>query len=194
MILHDGPDPDGRAARYADQLLAAGWGVLELLHVAGDEGAANAVAAARGMARFAGQPVGALGFGEGGRLALRLPGPLAGRAALYPGCDGWAGPPAAELAGDAVLLLHGEADAANTVQSCAELADRLTASGARAVRWLGYRHATYAWDRPRYAAEGGRSWHIRPGGEGRVAVEAWPELAAFAASEVTGFFASAFRR
>ncbi len=61
------------------------------------------------------------------------------------------------------------------------------------MRWLAYRHAAYAWDRPRYGSEGEWSWQVRPGGEGRVRAQAWPELAAYSASEVAGFFAAAFR-
>lgn len=191
VLLHDGPDPDGRATRYADQLLAAGYGVLDLLAHGGVEGAANAVAAARRLPRFEGQPVGVLGFGEGGRLALALPGPVEARAALYPGCDG-ALRDAARPSGAAVLLLHGAADAANPVEGCAALADALAARGA-AVRWLAYRHAGYAWDRPRYGAEGRDHWLPRPDVRGMIRSTAWPEMAEFSASEVAGFFAQAFR-
>jgi len=189
MILHDGPDPDGRTSGYADQLIAAGIAVLEVLAHEG-EGPATLLAVVARHRRIEGQPLGVLGFGAGARLALRLPGPLAGRALLYPGCAGLPAE-AARIEGEAVLLLHGVADEANPPAACAGLADRLAREGA-AVRWIAYRHASYAWDRPTFGGE--QSFVLpRPDGEGRVRGFAWPEMAAFSASEVAGFFATGLR-
>jgi dienelactone hydrolase len=190
LILHDGPDPDGRAGRYADQLLGAGYAVLELLAFS-NEGAAEVLAALAAHPRVAGQPVGVVGFGAGARLALSLPGPLAGRALLYPGCRM---PPAEvpSLQGEAVLLMHGAQDPANPSASCLDLLNRLTDSGA-ATRWLAYRGAGYAWDRAAVGPEG-PTLLVAPDGVGRLRSAPWPELVEVSASEVAGFFAWSFAR
>lgn len=187
VILQDGDAPDGRASAYTDQLLGAGFAVLEMSSL--PEAALGAVLATLARhPRLAGQPLGLLGFGGGARLAASLAAPLAGpvaaRALLYPGCAGLA--PAA-LPGQAVLLMHGGADPANSLPSCEALGGALHQAGAE-VRLRLLTGASYAWDRPAFASEG-HAMLPRPDGAGRVRAEAWPALAALSAAEVAGFFA-----
>ncbi|MEI6161497.1 MAG: dienelactone hydrolase family protein [Roseococcus sp.] len=184
VILQDGEEPDGRASLYIDQLLGAGFAVLEMVQVPGDSLDAVLAGLAR-HPRVAGQPLGLLGFGAGARLAAAMPEPVAARALLYPGCEGIA--PAA-MPAQPVLLMHGAADPANPAASCENLARALGQVGA-AVRLRVLARASYAWDRPGFAGEG-HAMLPRPDGAGRVRAEAWPELAAFSAAEVVGFFAA----
>ena len=184
VILQDGEQPDGRASRYTNQLLGAGFVVLEMVYLPGD-GLAAVLTALALHPRVAGQPIGLLGFGAGARLAAEWSGPMGARALLYPGSAGLV--PAA-MRGEAVLLMHGAADPANEPGACARLRQAMAASGV-AVRLKVFDHATYAWDWPAYSAEG-RALLPRPDAPGRVVVQAWPELAAMSASEVAGFFAT----
>ena len=187
VILQDGEAPDGRASLYTDQLLGAGFAVLEIVRLPGDSLEA-VLASLAGHPRMAEQRLGLLGFGAGARLAAALPvseaAPVAARALLYPGCDDMA--PAA-MPGQAVLLMHGGADPANLPQSCEALGAALEQAGA-AVRLRVLDRATYAWDRPAFAGEG-HAMLPRPDGAGRVRAEAWPALAQLSAAEVAGFFA-----
>jgi hypothetical protein len=184
LILQDAQGPDGRASHYTDQLLGAGFAVLEVLTLESDslEWAMRALSA---HPRVAGQPLGLLGFGAGARLVAEWSGPVGARALLYPGCGGVA--PAA-MQGEAVLLMHGAADPANEPGACAGLGRALGASGA-SVRLRVFDRASYAWDRPAFGGEG-PALLPRPDGPGRVVAEAWPALAALSATEVAGFFAA----
>lgn len=184
VILEDGEQQDGRASLYVDQLLGAGFAVLEMVHLPGDS--LEAVLAALALhPRVEGQPLGLLGFGAGARMAAEWPGPMGARALLYPGCAGLV--PAA-MQGEAVLLMHGTADPSNERGACARLGQRMDAAGV-AVRLRVLERASYAWDRPAFSGEG-RALLPRPDGAGRVVAEAWPELAVLSASEVAGFFAT----
>ena len=187
VILQDGEAPDGRASPYTDQLLGAGFAVLEISRLPGDSLDAL-LANLAGHPRMAEQRLGLLGFGAGARLAAALPvsdaAPVAARALLYPGCGGMT--PAA-MPGQAVLLMHGSADPANPPQSCEALRAALEQGGA-AVRLRVFDRASYAWDRPAFAGEG-PAMLPRPDGAGRVRAEAWPALTQLSAAEVAGFFA-----
>jgi hypothetical protein len=183
VILQDGEAPDGRASQYTDQLLGAGFVVLELAQLQPDElGGVLTVLAMH--PRVAGQPLGLLGFGQGARLAASVAQPVAARALLYPGCDGVVPAP---MPGQAVLLMHGGADPANSPPPCEAFGVRLRHAGAT-LRWRVLPGASYAWDRPSFAGEG-HAMLPRPDGAGRVRAEAWPALAALSAAEVAGFFA-----
>jgi dienelactone hydrolase len=184
VILHDGEKSDGRASLYTDQLLGAGFAVLEIAYLPGDSLEAVLTALVT-HPRVWGQQLGLLGFGAGARLVAQWSGPIGARALLYPGCAGLA-PPA--MRGGAVLLMHGAADSVNEPGACADLGKALAASG-MAVRLRTFDRASYAWDRPAFSGEG-RSLLPRPDGPGRVIAEAWPELAALSAAEVAGFFAT----
>lgn len=184
VILQDGEEPDGRASLYTDQLLGAGFAVLELVYL--PRGDLEAVLTALALhPRVAGQPLGLLGFGAGGRLAAEWSGPMAARALLYPGCAGLA--PTATR-GEAVLLMHGAADLANEAGACARLGQALGRSGVT-VRLRALERVGYAWDRPAFSGEG-HALLPRPDRVGRVIANAWPEMAALSASEVAGFFAT----
>lgn len=184
VILADEQGSDGRAGRYADQLLGAGFAVLEIRHMQGAslDAVLDALAA---HPRVGDQPVGLLAFGRGARLAAPSAGRVAARALLYPGCNGFA---AAVMPGEAVLVMHGAADPANPPGSCANLGREMAAAGA-SVRLRMFDGAGYAWDRPATAVEG-RALVLRPDGPGRVISEAWPALAALSATEVAAFFAT----
>jgi dienelactone hydrolase len=84
LIIHDASGADGRSSPYADQLLGADIIVLELRD-ASLEAAGAALAALAADPRINPAKLGVLGFGEGARIALDLPG-AAARALLYPGC------------------------------------------------------------------------------------------------------------
>jgi dienelactone hydrolase len=184
VVLADGEAPDGRAGPYLDQLLGAGLAVLEMTSLPGDSLEAVLADLAR-HPRVLGERLGLLGFGVGARQVAALPEPVTARALLYPGCAGMA--PAA-MPGQAVLLMHGDADPANAEPPCATLAAALSQAGAR-LRLRVLNGATYAWDRPAFAGEG-HAMLPRPDGEGRVRAEAWPAMAALSAAEVAGFFAA----
>jgi dienelactone hydrolase len=184
LVLADGEAPDGRAAPYLDQLLGAGLAVLEMTTLPGDSLEAVLGQLAR-HPRVLGERIGLLGFGLGARQVAALPEPVAARALLYPGCEGLA--PAA-MPGQAVLLMHGDADAANPAPDCARLGEALTAAGAQ-LRLRLLPGASYAWDRPAFAGEG-HARLPRPDGAGRIEAQAWPEMAAYSAAEVAGFFAT----
>jgi dienelactone hydrolase len=184
VILADGEAPDGRASLYLDQLLGAGLAVLEMTTWPGDSLQAVLGALAR-HPRVLGERIGLLGFGLGARQVAALPEPVAARALLYPGCAGLA---PAVVPGQAVLLMHGDADPANDAPSCAGLAAGLDGAGAT-VRLRLLPGASYAWDRPAFSGEG-HAMLPRPDGPGRVRAEAWPAMAALSAAEVAGFFAA----
>lgn len=188
VILQDGEEPDGRASRYTDQLLGAGFAVLEMVYLPGD-GLAAVLTALALHPRVAGQPLGLLGFGAGARLAAEWTGPLGARALLYPGCAGLI--PAA-MRGEAVLLMHGAVDSANEPGACARLSETMGASGG-AGRLRILHRASYAWDRPAFAGEG-LALLPRPDGLGRLTAEASPELTALSVNEVVRFFRSSFFR
>jgi len=184
VILQDALGPDGRAALYVDQLLGADLAVLELSVTEGmDFGAVVDALAAH--PRILGTHVGMLGFGAGARFVAEWPGRVRARALLYPGCASLL--PAA-MPDEAVLLMHGDADALHTRADCEHLATGL-GSAARALRWRVLAGASYAWDRPTFGAEG-RSMLPAPDGSGRIAAAHWPALAALSAAEVAGFFAT----
>lgn len=184
VILQDGEAPDGRAGAYVDQLLGAGLAILEMTDLPGDSLDAVLTALAR-HPRVAGQPLGLLGFGAGARMAAALPERVAARALLYPACEGMA---PATMPGQAVLLMHGGADAANPALACAGLGMALSRAGAT-VRLRVLPGAGYAWDRPAFHGEG-HAMLPRPDGEGRIMAQAWPALTALSAAEVAGFFAA----
>ena len=84
LIIHDAPGADGRAAPYVEQLLGADIAVLEL-HDASLASVGAALAALAADPRINPARIGVLGFGQGARLALKMPGASV-RALLYPGC------------------------------------------------------------------------------------------------------------
>ena len=184
VILQDGEQPDGRASRYTDNLLGAGFAVLEMVYLPGD-GLAAVLTALALHPRVAGQPIGLLGFGAGARLAAEWSGPMGARALLYPGCAGLV--PAA-MRGEAVLLMHGAADPANEPGACARLGETMGASGG-AVRLRTLDGASYAWDLLAISGTD-RALLIQPDGSGHVMSRAWPAMAALSASEVAAFFST----
>ncbi|MBR0641630.1 dienelactone hydrolase family protein [Plastoroseomonas hellenica] len=206
IAVHDAVGIDSRGWRYAEQLTAAGIAVLHLeLHdtsadgagPAPDDGAAapaRLAAAAATLAedpRFGGARLGILAFGAAGETALRVaaaPGAgehIAALVLLYPGC---ATLPATEaVSRSPVLLMHGDADPANTAADCAGLAARL-ARGA-SVRQIRHAGAGYAWDLPPSGVEEvvTMPW---PGSPGRwLPVSHRPAIAELSATQVAGFFA-----
>lgn len=185
LILQDGAEPDGRAALYADQLLGAGFAVLEMVHLPYDS-LDEVLSTLTLHERLAGQPVGLLGFGAGARLAASTAAPVAARALLYPGCEGVV---LAPMVSQSVLLMHGEADPANEPWQCENLGEAVSQAGA-SVRLQVLARAGYAWDRPAIGGEGYHAMLPRPDGAGRVRADAWPAMAALSAAEVAGFFAA----
>ncbi|MBL6081974.1 dienelactone hydrolase family protein [Belnapia sp. T18] len=190
LLLPDGLGADPRSASYVEQLLGADLVVFDVLRGEEDPAAvARAVAALPAAAGLEAKPVGVIGFGAGARRALGLGPGVAGRVLLYPGCAGLAA--AAAAATDPVLVLHGKADAGNSAEDCADLAERL-ASGGRPVRRIAYAGAGYAWDYPAFG-QSQRSLLPRPDGGGLVAALAWPELTAMSAAQAAGFLGGALR-
>lgn len=187
VILPDVLGADLRAALYTDQLLGAGFAVLDLATVAGEGGLAAALEALAQHPRVQGQPVGLLGFGAGARIAARWPGSVAARVLLYPGC---ADLDLVAMQGQAVLLLHGAEDPANAPADCARVIGAVAASGAVA-RARVYPGAGYAWDNYTNGGGGGVLFP-RPNGAGRVMAAPWPALTEYAAAEVAAFFAKTF--
>ncbi len=187
VLLQEMDGHNARGSAYAEQLLAAGIAVLDVLqHDDNPAAMAQGLQRLATLPRLAGLPVGLVGFGAGARLALAMPVRPAARVLLYPGC---AALPADALPA-ALLLLHGGADETNAEPDCAAAAAALQRQG-HAVRRIGYRHAGFAWD---YVGHGLESRILlpRPLGEGRVAVRPWPELAQMSASQVAGFLAASF--
>jgi hypothetical protein len=84
LILPDALGADGRAVPYVESLLGAGIAVLELRD-ASAEAARAALALLASDPRIEAPRLGVLGFGQGARLALGLPGADV-RTLLYPGC------------------------------------------------------------------------------------------------------------
>jgi dienelactone hydrolase len=184
VILDDTQGSDGRASRYTDQLLGAGFAVLKIRLM--DADALDAVLdALTAHSRVGDQPVGLLAFGEAASLAAPRASRIAARALLHPGCAGFA--PAATR-GESLLVMHGAADPANAPGSCAELGRGLAAAGA-AVRLRAYDGTGYAWDRPSASIEGPVRLP-RPDGEARVTSRSWPDLPPFSAIDVARFFAT----
>lgn len=199
ILVADALGPDGRADAYLELLLDAGVVVAEITLPDAEGSAAAVTDAARALAR---DPrvdparIGVLGFGAGGRAALLAPrgrhgdDPVTARAALYPGCIGLAealraGSPGIAAGRSAVLLLHGNADAANPPDACAETAELLS-------HWAPTRHvvlsgAGYAWDRGAFPGEGS-TLLPRPDGLGRVRTSPWPYLGHCSALAVADWF------
>lgn len=184
VILQDGGEPDGRASHYTDQLLGAGFAVLEMVHLP-DPNLEAVLGALALHPRVAGQPLGLLGLGASARVAAEWLGPIGARALLYPGCAALV--PAASP-GEAMLLMHGRADPAHESGTCALLGRAVGASGVTA-RLRVFDRADYAWDRPAFAGEG-HALLPRPDAPGHMIAQAWPELTVLSASEVAGFFAT----
>lgn len=213
IAVHDAAGIDPRGWRYAEQLTAAGIAVLHIElyetfadgagpSTDGDAAAPARLAAAAAILaedpRFGGARLGILAFGAAGEVALRAaaaPGlgeHVAALALLYPGCGALRDALSATEAvpRSPVLLLHGDADAANPTADCAGLAARL-ARGAP-VRHIRYADAGYAWDLPPSGVEEvvNMPW---PGSPGRwLPVGHRPAIAELSATQVAGFFARAF--
>ncbi|MFM7421201.1 MAG: dienelactone hydrolase family protein [Alphaproteobacteria bacterium] len=187
LILPDALGADGRAEPYIENLLGAGIVVLELRNASADAAQA-AMAILANDPRIAAPRLGVLGFGQGGRLALGLPGAEA-RALLYPGCANLPAPP--NSAGS-VLLVHGAEDPTNSAEACARLCAALREAGAEATQ-REIPGAGYAWDLP---ALGRTPAALLPaaGSAERLAVRPWPAMAAQSAAEIAGFFADHFSR
>lgn len=183
VILQDALGPDGRAATYVDQLLGADFAVLELGEAGPDLGAVLATLAAH--PRILDGHLGLLGFGTGARAVAEWAGQVRARALLYPGCTALL--PAA-MPGEAVLLIHGDADAPHADALCGGLAARLGATALRVQRRV-LAGTGYAWDRPAYMGEG-RSMVPAPDGSGRIPATHDPGMAALSAAQVAGFFAT----
>ncbi|UPY37866.1 hypothetical protein [Sediminicoccus sp. KRV36] len=184
VILQDALGPDGRAALYVDQLLGADLAVLELV-VAEQMHLGDVLAALAAHPRILAGHLGLLGFGAGARQVAEWPGQVRARALLYPGCAALS--PAA-MPNEAVLVMHGAADARHASALCGELETRLGAT-ARRLQWRSLAGAGHAWDRPALGGEG-RSMLPAPHGPGRIAAEHHPGLAALSAAQVAGFFAT----
>jgi dienelactone hydrolase len=188
LILPDALGADGRAVPYVESLLGAGIAVLELRD-ASAEAARAALALLASDPRIEAPRLGVLGFGQGARLALGLPGADA-LALLYPGCASFL--PVPETAPGAVLLLHGAEDPANPAPACASLAARLRARGAEATQRK-IPGAGYAWDYPALG-QAPAALLLAAGGAERLHVRPWPGKAAQSAAEIAGFFAQHFSR
>ncbi len=213
LALHDETGVDPRGWQYGDQILAAGIAVLhlELLDTSQDGTRVTATddeaAAARARLRlaieivaadprFAGAPMGVLGFGASAQAAALVaaesgPGArIAALALLYPGCATLDAALAAQGGAppSAVLLQHGAEDQANRPAECRALGQRL--GPAPRVRRVEYAGAGFAFDlRPVGADEVRRlPWPGRPGE--RVAARHWPAGAALAATRTASFFAA----
>lgn len=214
IAVHELTGIDPRGWRYGEQITAAGIAVLHVeLRDVSAEGAGPTVAdeAAAALARlllvidilaedprFANAGLGLLAFGTAGEAAMRAAadpvygGRIAALVLLYPGCAGLDA--AAATAGGGprspVLLLHGDADPANSPADCSCLAARLARTAP--VRRVQYAGVSYAWD---WAPSGLHEvpelpWPGRPGL--RVAVRHSPEGAALSATRAASFFAAAF--
>lgn len=211
LVVHDAMGIDGRAERYVQQLLGAGFVVLEieLAAISADgmggpmpddaEAAARIMRALAALAPKTGAPrLGVLGFGAGARAVALMPADIDGmrvaaRVLLYPGCEEVRSAmttmrPAALLPSSPVLLLHGSDDPSNLEAACSALATTL--EEAAPVRRIAYAGASYAWDLP---AVGGleQSRLETPGGRGIVVAWHWPELTEFAAALVAAFLCHA---
>lgn len=215
VALHEPTGIDARGWAYGDQLAAAGIAVLhvELTEATGDDrapdaGAAGTMAALARLTlildhlatdpRVAGVPVGLLAFGAAGDLAARAAaqGPAGDRVAalalLYPGCADLADALARDQArlrawgGLRILLLHGDADPANTPADCGRLEAEL-ASAAPVLR-RHYAGAGYAWDLPPHGPYEAvkLAWPGRPGA--LLPVIHSPAAAAVSAAHVASFF------
>jgi len=184
IILHDALGSDGRSGEYVDQLLAAGLVVLDLRATDGMD-LGGVIRALATHPRIMASRIGLLGFGDGARQVAEWPGPVAARALLYPGC---ASLMPAQMPGEAVLLIHGDADRLHAPAECELLAGRLGAVAHR-LRWRPLSDAGYAWDRPVFPNEG-RSMLPAPDGSGRIPTSPWPASAELYAAYVSDFFAT----
>lgn len=212
IALHDLLGIDQRGWRYGEQLTAAGIAVLhvELQEVSADgfvsmpvrdEPAAKlarlaiAIDSVAEDPRFAHAAIGILAFGAAGQVAMRAAadrttaGRIAAMALLYPGCAAIPAPTQETALQSPVLLLHGDADPANSPADCAGLAGRIARSAP--VRRRQYAGAGYAWDLPAIGLDAVRKlpWPDRPGMW--LPASHWPEAAEFSAAQVASFFARA---
>lgn len=205
LLLSDLDGGMTRTAAYAARLLANGVAVLVPVNEDAEEAAApspppalrlgRALAAIARDARLDPARVVVLGLGEGARAALLGldETPVAGLALLYPGCD-------AALAAAArtapvpprILLLHGDADAADPPAACDALA---AAFPATAVAHRVLRGASYGWDAFDAVPPGGAAWLTHPAEPGR---RTWsrpdPTATLIAADRVLGFVLAAVAR
>ena len=202
LLLPDADAPGPRSAVYGQRLLENGIALLEPDFAgAAPEDAplppaatqlALSTAAIAADTRLDPRRLVVLGLGEGARAALL--GGAAGLplALLYPGCDAALATAAAGAAGP-VLLLHGDADAANPPADC----DRLAAAFPRpdAVRHRVLAGASYGWDAYDLVRPGGIAQLADPAGGPR---RAWsrPDLTTtvIAADRVLGFVLAAVGR
>lgn len=215
IALYDTTGIDSRGWRYAEQITAAGIAVLhvDLQDTAAEDGgpavAADDPAAALVRLRmvfdtlaedprFAAPPLGLIAFGAAGQaatLAAADPGfgnQIAALVLLYPGCAALDATMTTEGRGprSPILLLHGDADPANSPADCLGLAAHLGRTAP--IRRVQYAGAGYAWD----LTPSGQyevvslPWPGRPGQ--RLAVSYWPQGAALSATQAASWFAAAF--
>lgn len=184
LMLADGPAPDLRGDRYIEHLLGAGIAVLEPQASIPDlPGVLDALA---GEGAVDGGRLGLLTRGRGAHIDLTGT-PIGASVLLYPGC-GLLPPPAA----GAVLLIHGDADPANTPADCARMAETWRARGLPVAQRI-IRGAGYGWDlRP--VGPAGAEMLPRPDGLGRLRAQAWPDAAEFAAHHAARFLAAELDR
>jgi hypothetical protein len=86
-----------------------------------------------------------------------------------------------------VLLLHGEADPANSPAECGDLSAALGTTAP--VRRISYRGAAYAWDLPQ-SSGGEYSRQPGPNSQGTIPARSWPELAELTATRAAAFLAN----
>ena len=202
ILLADRDGPWRRSLLYSQRLLENGWALFEpAFDYAGQQAGrvppaqrlAAAVEAVRRDARVDTDRILVVGVGAGARTALEgwAGGAQVSRLVLlYPGCD-------ATLAATArtaspadpltdVLLMHGDADAANPPEACAELAAAFPPGVS--VRQRVLRGSGYGWDGLDLVPPGGRILQGHPAGDGRRVV-AVPDATAsqIAAEWMLGF-------
>lgn len=137
IIVPDAQPQNTRHERYVEQLRSSGFAVLV---PAGEiTGLGWLITAARQSPLIDGDRIGLLSFGGGAALTLefgRLP-----RALLYPGCSQLSFP----LETAHLLLIHGDADAANPALACAAMALGWAELGADVTHYV-LQGVGYAWD------------------------------------------------
>jgi dienelactone hydrolase len=205
ILLADRDGPWRRSLLYSQRLLENGWALFEpAFDYAGQQAErvpaaqrlAAAVEAMRRDARVDADQLLVVGVGAGARTALEgwAAGTQVSRLVLlYPGCD-------ATLAATArtaspadpltdVLLMHGDADAANPPEACAELAAAFPPGVS--VRQRVLRGSGYGWDAFDVLPPGGRILQGHPAGDGERVV-AVPDVTAsqIAADWLLGFAAT----
>lgn len=200
MLLPDADGPGARSAIYGQRLLENGVALLEpdFAGALDDDDrplppAATRLALSRAAIaadpRLDPQRLVLLGLGEGARAALLgqagIPAGLP-MALLYPGCDPALAAAAARAPAAPVLLLHGDADAANEAAACARLAAAFPRP--EAVRHRLLAGASYGWDAYDMVPTGGLTRLPDPAGSPH---RTWsrPDLATtmIAADRVLGF-------